>query len=75
MADLNSSICISSLHASAVSLIGGEVYDTTEKPNAAITALAEKKLGDIPVDRTIIYNPDAVALWIWQKTPKNLLPQ
>lgn len=67
MADLNSSICISSLHASAVSLIGGEVYDSTEKPNAAIAALKEKKLGDKPVDRVIIYNPDAVALWVWQK--------
>ena len=74
MADLNSSICISSLHASAVSLIGGEVYDTTEKPNAAITALADKKLGNTPVDRTIIYNPDAVALWVWQKYTEKFAP-
>ena len=74
MADLNSSICISSLHASAVSLIGEEVYDTTEKPNAAITALADKKLGSKTVDRTIIYNPDAVALWIWQKYTEKFAP-
>ena len=67
MADLNSSICISSLHASSVSLIGEKVYESTEKPNAAITALAEKKLSGKTVDRTIIYNPDAVALWVWQK--------
>lgn len=74
MADLNSSICISSLHASAVSLIGEEVYDSTEKPNAAITALAEKKLGGKTVDRTIIYNPDAVALWVWQKYTEKFAP-
>ncbi len=74
MADLNSSICISSLHASAVSLIGEEVYASTEKPNAVISALAEQKIKNTPVDRVIIYNPDAVALWIWQKYTERFAP-
>ena len=67
MADLNSSICISSVAASALAVAGIEVPENIEKPNKIITALAEKKLGGKKADRVVLYNPDAVALWIYQK--------
>ena len=67
MADLNSSICISSVAASALAVAGIEVPENIEKPNKLITALAEKKLGGKKADRVVLYNPDAVALWIYQK--------
>lgn len=67
MADLNSSICISSVAATALAVSGVEVPENIEKPNKLITALAEKKLGDKKVDRVVLYNPDAVALWVYQK--------
>lgn len=67
MADLNSSICISSVNASALKIAGIEVPESIENPNPVISALAEKKLGSGRVDRTVIYNPDAVALWVYQK--------
>lgn len=67
MSDLYSSICISSVKASALGIAGIEIPENIEKPNPVLTALAEKKLGGKPVDRTVIYNPDAVALWVYQK--------
>ena len=67
MADLNSSICISSVAASALAVSGVEVPENIEKPNKLITALAEKKLGGKTADRVVLYNPDAVALWVYQK--------
>lgn len=67
MAELNSSICISSVAASALAVMGIEVPESIEKPNAIITALAKKKLGGEKADRVVLYNPDAVALWIYQK--------
>lgn len=67
MSDLYSSICISSVKASALETAGIEIPEDIEKPNPVLTALAESKLGKEKVDRVVIYNPDAVALWIYQK--------
>lgn len=67
MSDLNSSICISSVKASILEAAGIEIPGSIEKPNPVLTALAGKKLGGKPVDRVVIYNPDAVALWVYQK--------
>lgn len=67
MADLNSSICISSVAATALAVSGIEIPENIENPNKLITALAEKKLGGKKADRVVLYNPDAVALWIYQK--------
>ncbi|MBQ2847217.1 MAG: hypothetical protein IJE74_03065 [Clostridia bacterium] len=67
MSDLYSSICISSVKASALEIAGIEIPESIEKPNPVLTALAEKKLGGKPADRVVIYNPDAVALWVYQK--------
>ena len=67
MSDLYSSICISSVKASALEIAGVEIPDNIEKANPVLTALAEKKLGSKAVDRVVLYNPDAVALWIYQK--------
>ncbi len=67
MAELNSSICITSVLATALELAGIEKRDGIDAANPVVTALAEKKLGGKKTDRTVIYNPDAVALWVYQK--------
>ena len=67
MAELNSSICISSVLATALELAGIEKRNGIDNANPVVTALAEKKLGGKKTDRTVIYNPDAVALWVYQK--------
>lgn len=67
MSDLYSSICISSVYASVLELFGIENKADTAAPNPIITALAEKKLGDKNIDRAVLYNPDAVGLWLYMK--------
>jgi hypothetical protein len=46
MSDLYSSICISSVKASALEIAGVEIPDNIEKANPVLTALAEKKLSE-----------------------------
>lgn len=66
MADLNSSLCISTVEATALALTGLDIPEEIARPNPLITALNDKK-GGKSVDRVVIYNPDAVALWVYQK--------
>ncbi len=67
MSELNSSICISSVASTALKMAGIDAPESFEKPNSIVEALAQKKLGGSPVDRVVLYNPDAVALWVYQK--------
>lgn len=74
MSDLNSSLCISSVYATALELAGIEIPEGIDSPNPVVTALAKKKLGNGKTDRTVIYNPDAVALWVYQKYTDKFIP-
>ena len=67
MSDLYSSICISSVAATALKAANIAIPENIEKTNAVISALLQKKLGGKGVDRVVLYNPDAVALWVYQK--------
>lgn len=67
MSELNSTICITSVRATVEQLAGTTYSDAIDRPNPLVTALAAKKLGVAKTDRTVIYNPDAVALWLYQK--------
>ena len=67
MADLYDSISISSVKNTVLSVSGLDVNDACEKANSVIRALADKKLGNETCDRVILYNPDGVALWLYQK--------
>ena len=67
MADLFDTICISSVKSTILDLMGMKKIETDEKVNPLIKVLAHKKLGKTKIDRAVIYNPDAVALWLYQK--------
>ena len=67
MSEIYSSICISSVKNTALELAGLETNDNCEKPNPMLSRLADEKLGGEKCDRVILYNPDAVALWLYQK--------
>ncbi len=66
MSDLFNSLCISSVKSTILDLMGMKTIETDEKVNPLIKTLANKKLGENKIDRTVIYNPDAVALWLYQ---------
>lgn len=67
MADLYNSICLTSVTSTVCELFGIDTPDCIEKTNHLITELAKTKLGKNRIDRAVLYNPDAVALWLYQK--------
>ena len=70
MSDLFNSVCITSVAPTVSSAFGMNAVGT-ESENPVLSALIEKKLFGRKPDRAFLYNPDAVALWLFQKyTPK-----
>ncbi len=67
MSETYNSICITSVTKTVCDLFGIETDGTIDKANPVITSLAKKKLGGEKPDRAVLYNPDAVALWLYQK--------
>ena len=63
MADIYSSICISSVKATVLELFGLEKSDWDMPANKIVLAKNQGK----KIDRAIIYNPDAIAVWVYQK--------
>ncbi len=66
MEGLYNSVCITSV-APAVLTAAGIKHEKTEKENKILLDLKNKKIGNEDTDRVIIYNPDAVAFWIFGK--------
>ena len=64
--DLFDSICITSVMPTLLTS-SGITPENTEKTNDILLSLINKKLGGEKPDRIVIYNPDAVALWMYQK--------
>ncbi len=67
MSDIYNSICITSVKNTALALAGIEQNLEGENANPFVLALAQKKIGNKKCDRFVFYNPDAVALWLYQK--------
>lgn len=67
MSENFNSICLTSVTSTVCNLFGIDTPETTEKPNPLITELAKSRLGNKKIDRAVLYNPDAVALWLYQK--------
>ena len=62
MEEVNSTLCITSLCSTVLKLFGSEASGGIECENLMINALNGAKNGGRPIDRAVIYNPDAVAL-------------
>lgn len=64
MAEIRNSICLTTVASTVAEIMG---VKKSENPNSVLLALADKKLGGKKADRAVLYNPDAVALWLYQK--------
>ncbi|MBE6756609.1 MAG: hypothetical protein E7555_09155 [Ruminococcaceae bacterium] len=64
MAEIRNSICLTSVAYTVSEIMGVE---KSENSNPVLLSLAEKKLQGRKADRAVLYNPDAVALWLYQK--------
>lgn len=59
--------CITSVTATVCELFGIAANVNIDKANDAVISLAKEKLGNEKIDRAVLYNPDAVALWLYEK--------
>lgn len=65
--NLFDSIPITSCAATVAKAMGVEPGAGFSEENPVVKALWSQKLEGRPVDRAVLYNPDAVALWLYQK--------
>lgn len=65
--DIFNSICLTGTAATITSLFGAESPKYADKPIGHVLDLAEGTFGKRCADRVFMYNPDAVALWVFQK--------
>ncbi len=66
--------CITSVGPTAAALAGAPFAGETDTPHEALLALAAEKTGGKPIDRVVLYNPDAIALWLYGKYPEKFRP-
>lgn len=74
MSDLYNSICLTQAAATFTRALGVSAPDSAAEPYSAVLEKLHAEFGDIGADRVFIYNPDAVALWIFQKYTKLFEP-
>lgn len=74
MPDIYSSICISSVARTAAELLGIAAPEAAAPAISPVLRRAEQKFGAPRVDRVLLYNPDAIALWLYQKYTHLLEP-
>ena len=60
-------ICITSVKNTALEAFGIEQSDGNAPANEEVIRLVKEKFGGEKADRVVIYNPDAVAWWIFEK--------
>ena len=65
--------CITSVGPTVAALAGASFAGETDAPHEALLSLAAEKTGG-GIDRAVLYNPDAVALWLYQKYPEKFRP-
>lgn len=64
MKEIRNSICLTTVESTVSKIMG---VKKSENPNPVLLSLKEKKLQGRNADRAVLYNPDAVALWLYQK--------
>ncbi len=64
MDEIRNSVCLTTVASTVAEIMG---IEKSENPNEILLKLTEEKLGDRKADRAVLYNPDAVALWLFQK--------
>ncbi|NLU24899.1 MAG: hypothetical protein GXW99_09405 [Clostridiales bacterium] len=67
------SYSMTQLAASVASAIGAEAPNKSAAPIPAVEHLVENTFGG-KADRVLIYNPDCIGLWFWQKYTEMFLP-
>lgn len=67
MAEIYNQNCITRSAATILAAMGIEKGAGMDEANPAVLAKMKARFGNEKADRVLIYNPDAVALWLYQK--------
>ena len=67
MSQIYNSFCITKTAATVLNAMGIEKAPDMHDANPVITARMNRALGGAKADRALLFNPDAVALWLYQK--------
>ena len=74
MSDLLNSLSMTGIAASLANAMGVSAPKEAEQPLEAISRLVQANSDSGKVDRIFMYNPDAVAMWLYQKYTEFYLP-
>ena len=74
MNDILNSVSLTGVAASLAKAMDVPPPSEAEPPITAIECLVQKKTAHGKVDRVFMYNPDAVAMWLYQKYTDYYLP-
>ena len=69
MKDFNK-ICITQVASTVLSLLGVEAGEKMAGPIDEVLLKAQEKFGTQKCDRVVMYNPDAIAFWIYERFQK-----
>lgn len=67
---VNNTLRITQTAATVAALMGFCMSKKADIPNDLVLDAAHTRLGQQPIQRALLYNPDAVALWLYQKYPQ-----
>ena len=65
--DCRNSLRITQTAGTVARLMGFAMPEGADDANEIVLQLAQKTLAGKPVERALLYNPDAIALWLYQK--------
>lgn len=66
---MKNSVSLDTLCGSLCSIMGIDAPEMAASPDAALCSYAEEKFGGRKADRIFMYNPDAIAQWVYEKYP------
>lgn len=74
MSETFNSISMAGVAASIARCMGIQPPALSGEPIAPIVSLAERACSGRPVARALLYNPDAIGMWLWQKYTAEFAP-
>ena len=72
--DIRNSMRITQTCATIAGLMGFNPPEEADKANKAVLESAEVFFEGEKADRILLYNPDAIALWLYQKYTERFIP-
>ena len=72
--NIRNQLCLTGVAATAATLLGAPIPVGADAALAPVLALAQRAWGAPRADRVLLYNPDAIALWLYQQYTTRFAP-